>query len=648
MAIVKMSKFNLFSFDDQRESLLEKFQKFNYVHFNDLSKENEKYDDLDTISSEKDVYEIDEKIAKIKYSLDILEAYEEKASGLEALRQVQKTYTLDELRAFGRSFNFDKEYDFLKRLDEKRISYAQEIQNLKGRISDLKPWSNLGLSVGEIKSFKNVDVFLGSISSRFAEDFISEIKELDLIELVELSSSSNYYYLAIISDISKRDELDEIFRKFAFTSSDIKTDRLVSEEIKELESKIKDLEKNVDSIENQLKSKKDLIEDLRLIYEFYQNERQRVASKDAFLKTRSLDVIEGYVPTNRAKDFEKLIRDVVGDDYYLTIEPASRDDEKVPIILKNGPFAGAFENLTKMYSLPRYNEVDPTPLFAPFYWIFAGIMVGDAGYGLLVFIATLIGLVAFRLKPAQRGMVKFLNYLSISTILWGLVFGSFFGFSLPFKLLDPATQYVEMIALSLGLGGVHLFFGLAIKAYIAIRDGHPQDAIFDVLFWYMAVLGVIVWIAFMALKPNESIANIGKWSFILGMIGIVLTGGRTEPSIAGKIGWGIYSAYGITSYIGDFVSYLRLMALALAGAFIAVAVNLIVKMLFGAGIVGIIGGIIIFVIFQLFNAFLSYLSAYVHTARLTYVEMFNKFYEGGGVPFRNMIADSKYYNIKED
>ena len=110
----------------------------------------------------------------------------------------------------------------------------------------------------------------------------------------------------------------------------------------------------------------------------------------------------------------------------------------------------------------------------------------------------------------------------------------------------------------------------------------------------------------------------------------------------------MYSAYGITSYIGDFVSYLRLMALALSGAFIAVAVNLIVSMLFKGGILGIIAGIVVFVLFQAFNAFLSYLSAYVHTARLTYVELFNKFYEGGGKPFRNMIADSKYFNIKED
>ena len=135
---------------------------------------------------------------------------------------------------------------------------------------------------------------------------------------------------------------------------------------------------------------------------------------------------------------------------------------------------------------------------------------------------------------------------------------------------------------------------------------------------------------------------------ILGMIGIILTGGREEKSIGGKVGWGIYSLYGITSYFGDFVSYLRLMALALSGSFIAIAVNIIVGILMKQGIVGIIVGVLVFLIFQLFNMFLSYLSAYVHSARLIYVEMFNKFYEGGGIPFREMIEKAKYFNIEEE
>lgn len=299
--------------------------------------------------------------------------------------------------------------------------------------------------------------------------------------------------------------------------------------------------------------------------------------------------------------------------------------------------------------MPQYGEIDPTPLFAPFYFIFSGIMIGDAGYGLLVFIMTRLALKFLKLNEATKRMVSFISYISVSTMIWGLIFGSFFGDAVKLPaLINPSEDYYLMIGMSLLLGGIHLFFALGIKAYMNIRDKKFLDAIYDVGFWYMAVIGAIVFIIAMALKLSPTVTNIGKWSLILGLIGIVLTGGRTEDSVGAKLGWGLYSAYGITSYIGDFVSYLRLMALALAGAFIAIAVNMIVRMLFSGGIIGIIAGSIIFVIFQLFNAFLSYLSAYVHTARLTYVEMFNKFYEGGGRPFKEMIAKSEYFNIREE
>lgn len=191
--------------------------------------------------------------------------------------------------------------------------------------------------------------------------------------------------------------------------------------------------------------------------------------------------------------------------------------------------------------------------------------------------------------------------------------------------------------MSLVIGGVSLFTALGVKGYMYLRDGKPMDAFYDVGFMYMAVGGAIV----LALTKSD----LAKWVMIVGMLGILFFAGRDAASIGGRIGSGAYELYGITSWIGDFVSFLRLMALVLSGGFVAYSVNIIVKMLVGGGIGGIIGGIIIFVVFQLFNMFLSYLSAYVHGLRLIYVEMFNKFYEGGGVKFREMIEDTKFVKI---
>ena len=189
---------------------------------------------------------------------------------------------------------------------------------------------------------------------------------------------------------------------------------------------------------------------------------------------------------------------------------------------------------------------------------------------------------------------------------------------------------------------------MGIKAYMNLRDHKPADALFDVGFWYMALIGAMLFIGSKVVDLGSIVSMVSPIIMLIGMVGILFTGGRDQESVGGKIGWGVYALYGITSYLGDFVSYFRLMALALAGSFIAIAVNIIVRMLMGQGIIGVIFGVLIFVAFQIFNMFLSFLSSYVHSARLTFVEMFNKFYEGGGIPFKEMVTQSDYFIIEED
>ena len=403
---------------------------------------------------------------------------------------------------------------------------------------------------------------------------------------------------------------------------------------------------SIDTLNKELKNYLKYLDDFKIYYEYQSNEKLKVISSEKFLRTKNLDLIEGYVPSKFLKSFEEAIQLICGDDYYLYKKEADRNSHEVPIMLKNNKFVGPFEMLTEMYSMPKYNEIDPTPFFAPFYFIFAGIMIGDLGYGLLVFIGSLLALRFFNLDKATKRFMTFFNYLSISAMIFGLVFGSFFGGIIPLPtLINPAEDIMEMLMLSLLLGGVHIFFALGIKAYMDIRDNKPKDAFYDVGLWYMALIGAIGYGLSKAVAMNPIVVKILFYAMIIAMVGIVLTGGRSEKTTLAKFGWGVYALYGISSYIGDFVSYLRLMALVLSGSFIGLAVNMIAGMLFGSSIIGKLFAIVIFLVFQAFNCFLCYLSAYVHTARLTYVEMFNKFYEGGGVPFKKMVEDSKYFNI---
>lgn len=651
MAIVKMSKFHLFILSKDKNELLKALQRQNLVNFNDLEVKEEDQDFLSKVPVPQELVGLDETITNSKWAIDLLEKYETKPRMLESLKEGQKTYTVAELKKEAREFPFREKFSSLKSLDDRKNKVLQEIENMKTRVSELEPWSDVELRIDELKKLKDVKIIPGNIPDKFLEEFKKDVKNVEFADVIlyDIKDKMSYAMVIYLDEEKTEEEITELIRLHTFSQTDIKTKGNVREEISLLKEKIGEKENELNELEKGIKAFASDLEGFRVLHDYLKQKRIRLIAENNFVSTEKVNIIEGYVPTESISELEELLKDVTGGDYYWTYEEASVDDKDVPIKLKNNKVVKNFEMLTEMYSMPQYGEIDPTPLFAPFYFIFSGIMIGDAGYGLLVFILTMLALKVLKLNDSTKKMVSFISYISVSSIIWGLIFGSFFGDAVELPaLINPSEDYYLMIGMSLLLGGIHLFFALGIKAYMNIRDKKFLDAVYDVGFWYMAVIGAIVFIIAMSLKLNYTITNIGKWSLILGLIGIVLTGGRTEDSVGAKLGWGLYSAYGITSYIGDFVSYLRLMALALAGAFIAIAVNMIVRMLFSGGIIGIIAGSIIFVIFQLFNAFLSYLSAYVHTARLTYVEMFNKFYEGGGRPFKEMIAKSEYFNIREE
>lgn len=645
MAIVDMSKFYLLAFKEKRESLLKELQKFKYVHLidsgNDFSKE-----DLSAVSRSEELIDIDEYLNKSKYVIERLEKIEDKKPALESLKEGKKHFTYEEIKNRARKFNFSQIYKEISSIIDEIEKKEAENQEILNKVSELLPYKAIDLPLEDLKLTKFSKIYLGTIPQRYKENFEELLKENDSVYFNVLHTDKNYAYYLIICHKSDDEDVIDAFRKMGFTLVNFKEKGTINENINSLRERKSQNLNSIDTLNKELKNYLKYLDDFKIYYEYQSNEKLKVISSEKFLRTKNLDLIEGYVPSKFLKSFEEAIQLICGDDYYLYKKEADRNSHEVPIMLKNNKFVGPFEMLTEMYSMPKYNEIDPTPFFAPFYFIFAGIMIGDLGYGLLVFIGSLLALRFFNLDKATKRFMTFFNYLSISAMIFGLVFGSFFGGIIPLPtLINPAEDIMEMLMLSLLLGGVHIFFALGIKAYMDIRDNKPKDAFYDVGLWYMALIGAIGYGLSKAVSMNPIVVKILFYAMIIAMVGIVLTGGRSEKTTLAKFGWGVYALYGISSYIGDFVSYLRLMALVLSGSFIGLAVNMIAGMLFGSSIIGKLFAIVIFLVFQAFNCFLCYLSAYVHTARLTYVEMFNKFYEGGGVPFKKMVEDSKYFNI---
>lgn len=638
MAIVKMNKFNLLAFKSDRDELLNSLQAFNYVHFNDLER-NEDQAYLEEVRNTERLNALDSDMTKVDYVISIIESYM-KDRGLDLDNDFSEL-SLEGVKQRGENFDFGLIYGKIKDLVEKRENALAKRSDYQNKLSALKPWKDIDVDIDKLYDSKRVFVETGTVSSQFYEQIQKALVERNLEKslVYKVSEADKTNYIVAVSSLDEKDDLIDLIREFGFSRVKINSNKRIVDEIDDLSYNLKENQESIDGIEKEIVDFKKYLKDLYIYKAYILNKRRKEESSEFFLETNLMNVIEGYVPVDKTERFKKDVKDVLGENYILDIKEADKDDSKVPIILKNNKLVDPYEEVVKTYSLPKYNEIDPSGLVAIFYTIFTGFMIGDLGYGALAVIAILLALKFKKFPESTEKTLRLFLRISISACVFGFIFGSVFGgiIDVPFGWIDTAKDINELIVMSLIIGGISLFTALGVKGYMYLRDGKPMDAFYDVGFMYMAVGGAI------ALALTKS--PIAKWVMIIGIVGILLFAGRDAASIGGRLGSGAYDVYGLTGWIGDFVSFLRLMALVLSGGFVAYSVNIIVKMLAGAGIGGIIAGAIIFIVFQLFNMFLSYLSAYVHGLRLIYVEMFNKFYEGGGVKFREMIEDTKFVKI---
>ena len=633
MAIVKMKKFKLFALEKDRKSLLKELQKFSYVHFVKTKEDDES---LKEIELNQDMTIIKEKSQKVKWMLNYFSKLFPKDTKKEIDEgSVKETlFVLVEQQAS--KYDFSNDYENLANISGEIDSNKEEIANLETYRKELCKWLNIKESLGNLKAFKTAKFFLGTVAKKNFEPLKDKLRNFEHTYIEEISDESSQINIMLLTSNTEEKELKNELKTYSFTETNFNFDTSFTEEYEKTKSREEELKKANEKLKEKVEKLLKLIPKLLIQKEYLDNALMRETVVSNFKATDTVNVIEGYIPLDMEEEFKKIINKNSNKSNYLEITEVDKDDEEVPILLKNSGITGLFASITQMYALPRYNEIDPTAILSIFYWIFFGMMVADFAYGLILFILSGLALMIGKFDENKKKFLKFFFALSFSTMIWGLLYGSAFGdlIKLPTQVLDSSKDFMSIFILSIIFGAIHLVIALGIKAYILIKNGHFMDVIYDVFLWYLTLTSLIILLLAGRFGLSEFTKNIFIACAVIGMLGIVVFGARDAKTLVGRIGGGLYSLYGITSYIGDFVSYLRLMALGLAGGFIASAINIIVKMLVSKGILGIILGVVVFTLGQSFNIFLSFLSSYVHTSRLTYVEFFSKFYEGGGKAFK--------------
>ena len=368
----------------------------------------------------------------------------------------------------------------------------------------------------------------------------------------------------------------------------------------------------------------------------------RVRQSGTSLADDKLMLLQGWAPADNQREISDYLELKA---VYFDVADPTPDDE-VPIKFKNNKFARLFEPIAELYMLPKYNEIDLTPYFAPFYMVFFGLSLGDVGYGLFLFTAATLAkiLQKSKLSTSMKAILSLVQVLGASTMVTGLLTGGFFGFAL-YDLDWPIVQALKekaffdnnrMFMLSLVLGVVQVLFGMCMKVFNRIKQQGFKYSL-STVGWIVLLVSFIV----AALLPN-ALPMFGTVHLIVLIPAALLIYFYNSPDKNPflNLGIGLWDTYNMaTGLLGDVLSYVRLFALGLSGGILASVFNsLAAGMSPDNAIAKPIVYVLIFLIGHAINIFMNTLGAIVHPVRLTFVEFYkNSEFEGGGKkysPFR--------------
>ncbi|MEL7649653.1 MAG: V-type ATP synthase subunit I [Sedimentibacter sp.] len=650
-----MNKLSTIGLNSTKTSLIKELMDLGVV---EISSQDSKLTDPEWISyvrkdgNENEVLDCDAKISKVSEVLNSLEKYDTSKRPLFSTRKSISSKEFE--NALQSRSNIEENVAGVLELNRSYNELSTEENKIEAAILSLKPWAGYDIPL-ELNETKYTSIFTGVVPNIVdVEKLKSElIQKTDRCIVSLVGSDKDQHYFSVVCLTREKDDVYDILKQYGFNAVAFKDlEGTAAENIVRYEEKTKEIKLKKAEVEKSIKEAIPYKHDIQLLYDYLVIERDKNRITSNMLKTDTTFYIEGWIPEESRSQVEQVLKDYQC--WYEISEP--EEGEQTPIALKNNSFAQPFEAITELYSLPSSTNIDPTALMAPFYAIFFGLMLADVGYGLIMTIATYMVLKKFKLEGSIQKLMKVFFYCGISTAFWGVMFGSWFGdavnagarliFNSDFTIkpiwINPMEEPMTLLIFSFVFGVIHLFTGMAIQAYMMIRDKRPLDALFDIGFWYGLIIGLVLLLFGNSIIPGS--AAVGKWMSIIFAAGLVLTQGRAKKNIAGKLIGGVMSLYNITSYLSDVLSYSRLLALGLATGVVSSVVSILGSM-GGRNIFGILLFILVLLIGHVFNFAINALGAFVHAARLQYVEFFGKFYEGGGEAFNPLKKKTKYNKI---
>ena len=651
MAIAEMGKLNLVAMSYDRDKILNALQRTNATEIK------LQYEAENTVALSTDSEQLKSYLSSIENALDCLcaetEAYQkDNKIQSDVLKDGFEVSYSEFMSVKDRREEADRLVAQINRFDGRRKELGAELTKLRRTIGAAAIYAAVNEPLNGFRDTLYAKIRLGTLPLSVKEEFFKAIADEPLADCSAIHADADTL-LVLAAAHKSSTEFDKILQNFGFLPCPFDEERSGADFYAFLQEKegvlCEELKENAAGM-YALNTK---ITFLKTYSDFVGFELEKVELSEKMRATQTTFLLEAYVPKESEEAVKKELDGVTDALYYEFSEPS--EEEMPPTLYKNNGVVKNFEAITNMYSPVSYREFDPNAVMSFFYSVFLGFIMGDIGYGLLMGIGG--GLIYLKKRDRDSGLKRLAGVFAVGgifAVVWGFLFNSFFGLSLPFlPAMIPNAQkdmwsflgisIPAVLVISLEIGVVQLMAGYLCRTWQCWRRGQIADGIFDGVVWTVFSVGVGLAIIGLIDEANvPSLATVGGIMAGVSLAIAVLTAGRKEKFF-GKFTKGFGAAYGIINYASDVLSYARLYGLMLSGAVIAQIVSQYsVQFITGGNPVLVVLGAALMLVGHLFNLAIGLLGAYIHDARLQYVEFYGRFYEGEGELFTPLGSTHKY------
>ena len=534
-------------------------------------------------------------------------------------------------------------------IEGKLSALDAETSELKSNKSLAKRLSNFDMDLALLKDSKYTSITVGRINAESTSEIKNELSNLtDELEMFTVPTDDG----EIITVVTLKEFNDDVYstlRKFDFEKIEIGNVEGTPEHvISSADSRLLTIESERAAVKGELRAVAEQWDDeILALKEQLENEKDKNEILSSFVQTKDAYILEAWVPVKDTEKVEQLVESSSeGHCAFETIEIEGTEDEDVPVLQQNGWYAKPFEYLVDMYSPVRYNEIDPTIFVALTFPFFFGFCLTDAVYGLVV---SLIGVVLIKGIGKVKESMNSFGWILVWSGLWAVVLGlltngfigdfpeRIMGYRLPtvFAPVEAFKHPDTILIIAIAFGLLYTNLGFIVGAINNLRYGNVKEAIGSQICWFVFEAG-IVFLALGYLMPA------------IGMAGMALGGILILATIVMLI-WanGAYGVMDIFGYMGDVLSYARLLALCLATGGIAMTVNILAAMIDSmVPFAGIVLAVLIFIFGHIANFAFQVLGAFINALRLNYVEFFSQFFMSGKGKFEAFKASRTFTKLK--